>query len=79
MSSELYNRMKASFAAYLFGIEQGLAPQRAFLIGDDLTLADICFVAELCLFHNERGRSSALEARAGAVSLGGGAGNFLFR
>jgi glutathione S-transferase len=62
MSSELYNRMKVSFAAYLSGIEQALAPQRAFLVGDDVTLADICFVTELCLFHNERARSSVLDA-----------------
>lgn len=62
MSSELYNRMKVSFAAYLSGIEQVLAPQRAFLVGDDVTLADICFVTELCLFHNERARSSVLDA-----------------
>ena len=61
MSSELYNRMKVSFAAYLSGIEQALAPHRAFLVGDNVTLADICFVTELCLFHNERARSSVLE------------------
>ena len=31
------------------------------MVGDNVTLADICFVAELCLFHNERARISALE------------------
>jgi elongation factor 1-gamma len=62
MSSELYGRMKGSFAAYLSGIEQALVPQRTFLVGDNITLADICFVAELCLFHNERARSSVLKA-----------------
>jgi hypothetical protein len=44
-----------------FSLEQALAPQRTFLVGDDVTLADICFVAELCLFHNERARSSVLK------------------
>jgi hypothetical protein len=61
MSSELYNRMKASFAAYSSGIEKAMMPQRGFLVGDNVTLADICFVTELCLFHNERARSSVLE------------------
>jgi glutathione S-transferase len=60
-SSELYGRMKASFSAYLGGIEQALSSQETFLVGDDVTLADICFVAEFCLFHNEQARSSVLE------------------
>ena len=47
VSRELYDRAKDSFATYLTGIEQALA-QRAFLVGDNITLADICFVAELC-------------------------------
>jgi glutathione S-transferase len=61
MSSELYDRMRGNFIGYLSGIEQALAPQRTFLVGDDVTLADICFVAELCLFHNERARSTVLK------------------
>jgi glutathione S-transferase len=61
VSSELYGRMKGSFAAYLSGIEQALSPQCTFLVGNDLTLADVCFVAEFCLFHNEQARSSVLE------------------
>src|SRR6476659_4011670 len=52
-SSELYGRMKASFSAYLCGIEQALSSQETFLVGDNVTLADICFVAEFCLFYNE--------------------------
>jgi glutathione S-transferase len=62
VSHELYSRVKESFVTYLSGIEQALAPQRSFLVGDNVTLADICFVAELCLFHNERARRSTLEA-----------------
>jgi elongation factor 1-gamma len=61
VSRELHTRMSDAFAAYLFGIEQALAPRRSFLVGDDITLADICFVAELCLFHNERARRSVLD------------------
>jgi glutathione S-transferase len=62
VTTELYARMRESFETYLSGIEQALAPERSFLVGDGLTLADICFAAELCLFHNERARRSALEA-----------------
>ena len=69
ISSDLYSRMKGSFAAYLSGIEQALAPQRGFLVGDNVTLADVCFVSELCLFHNERARISALETAGFSLLL----------
>jgi glutathione S-transferase len=62
VSRELYGRMKDSFATYLSGIEQALSPQCSFLVGDNITLADVCFVSEFCLFHNERARSSVLDA-----------------
>lgn len=62
VTPELHARVRESFETYLAGIEQALRPERAFLVGDGLTLADICFVAELCLFHNERARRSALAA-----------------
>ena len=63
VSRELHARVKETFATYLSGIEQALEPpQRSVLVGDNITLADICFVAELCLFHNERARRSTLEA-----------------
>jgi glutathione S-transferase len=63
VTPELYARMRESFETWLSGIEQALRPQRRFLVGDDgLTLADIGFLAELCLFHNERARAAALAA-----------------
>jgi glutathione S-transferase len=62
VSREVYGRAREAFATYLAGIEQALAPRRSYLVGDDVTLADICFVAELCVFQNERARSSVLEA-----------------
>ena len=62
VSRELHARVKEAFASYLSGIEQALAPPSRYLVGDDITLADICLVAELCLFHNERARRSNLEA-----------------
>ena len=70
VSRELHARMKEGFVTYLSGIEQALAPQRSFLVGDNITLADICFVAELCLFHNERTRRSVLDAAGLSLLLG---------
>jgi glutathione S-transferase len=70
VSRELYARVKDSFVTYMSGIEQALAPQRSSLVGDDITLADICFVAELCLFHNERARRSTLDAAGFPLLLG---------
>jgi glutathione S-transferase len=46
---------------YLSGINQALSPDREFIVGDRPTLADICFVAELGLFYNEKARASDLE------------------
>jgi glutathione S-transferase len=62
VTAELHARARESFETYLSGIEQALRPQRHFLVGEYVTLADICFFAELSLFHNERGRRAALEA-----------------
>src|SRR2546428_9380723 len=70
VSRDLHARVKETFVTYLSGIEQALAPQRFFLVGDNVTLADICFVAELCLFHNERARRSILEAAGLSLLLG---------
>jgi glutathione S-transferase len=70
VSGELYARAKDSFVTYLSGIEQALAPRRSFLVGDHITLADICFVAELCLFHNERARRPAPDVGGFPLLLG---------
>jgi elongation factor 1-gamma len=56
MSAEIHSRMRDAFDVYLSGIDRALSPERKFIVGDDLTLADICFVAELGLFYNERPR-----------------------
>jgi glutathione S-transferase len=62
ITPELHARVRENFETYLSGIEQALRPERDFLVGDSITLADICFVAELCLFHNERARRAVLQA-----------------
>jgi glutathione S-transferase len=63
LSTETHARMREAFGVYLAGINQALSPDRDFIVGDSLTLADICFVAELGLFHYEKPRAKELEQR----------------
>jgi glutathione S-transferase len=58
---ENHSRMRDGFRIYAAGINQALMPDREFLVGDGVTLADICFVAELSLFFNEKLRVEALK------------------
>jgi glutathione S-transferase len=62
VSAEIHSRARDALATYLGGISRALHPERRFLVGDGLTLADICFVAELALFSNEHARRDVLES-----------------
>jgi glutathione S-transferase len=55
-----HQRAREARDTYLGGIERALAPGRAFLVGDALTLADIGFAAELALFSAERASAKAV-------------------
>jgi len=61
VSSETHARARDGFAVYAGGIDRALSPDRAFLVGSDVTLADVCFVAEMCLFFNEQASVATLE------------------
>jgi len=61
LSPETHARARDAFAVYAAGIDQALSRGREFLVGSGVTLADICFVAEMSLFLNERARVGALE------------------
>jgi glutathione S-transferase len=63
LSEEIYHRTRDAFAVYLAGINSALSGGRRFIAGDCLTLADVCFVAELALFHNEKPRARDLKKR----------------
>jgi glutathione S-transferase len=65
---QLQERARAARDDYLAGIERALAPSRPFLVGDELTLADVCFAAELTLFSAERAHGRVL-AEAGLSPL----------
>jgi len=69
VSTETHARMRDGFAVYAAGINQALLPDREFLVGDNITLADICFVAELCLFFNEKRNVGELEKKGLAPIL----------
>jgi glutathione S-transferase len=61
VAPEIHSRARDGFAIYAGGIDQALSPDRKFLVGSDVTLADICFVAEMSLLFNEKARLGALE------------------
>jgi glutathione S-transferase len=56
-------RAKQAFAIYAAGLEQALSPRRQTLVGNDISLADICFAAELALLMNEHARAALLNER----------------
>lgn len=63
LTHEIHARMSDGFAVFAGGIDQALSPDREYLVGDKITLADICFVAELSLFFNEKTRITELESK----------------
>ena len=63
VDAAIHARAKQAFAIYAAGLEQALSPQRKTLVGNDISLADICFAAEVALFMNEHARSAQLSER----------------
>jgi glutathione S-transferase len=57
-----HERAGAARDAYLGGIERALAPQRRFLVGEEVTLADVVYATELALFSAERVHRAKREA-----------------
>ena len=63
VDAAIHARAKQAFAIYASGLEQALSPRREALVGDTISLADICFAAELALFMNEHARAAQLNER----------------
>jgi elongation factor 1-gamma len=63
VDAAIHARAEQAFAIYASGLEQALWPRREVLVGDKLSLADICFAAELALFMNEHARAAQLSER----------------
>lgn len=64
-SDALRAHTEGGYATYLNGIEQALARGASHLVGDRITLADVCFVCELALFSRE----PLVAAKAGVASI----------
>jgi elongation factor 1-gamma len=60
LPKSIYEEMTGSFASYVGGVERALS-NAEYIASDSITLADIAFACELCLFSNERNMARALE------------------
>lgn len=63
LDAAVHARANQAFAIYASGLEQALSGHRETLVGDAISLADICFAAELALFMNEYARAAQLNER----------------
>ena len=63
VDAAIHARAKEAFAIYFSGLEQALSPRRRALVGNGISLADICFAAEFALFMNEHARAEQLSER----------------
>ena len=62
VDAAIHASAQAAFETYMNGMEAALSPGRGYLVGADLTLADIVFAAELCSFARETVHHGKLSA-----------------
>ncbi len=60
----IHGQAAKAFEIYLDGMEAALVSGHGYLVGDELTLADIVFTAELCSFAREAAHHERLAAQA---------------
>jgi glutathione S-transferase len=72
IDAAIHSQTKHALETYLAGMEQALDPDHAFLVGKDLTIADICFATELALFSNERRSKTRLSESGLSLLFGDG-------
>ncbi len=53
VSDDIHARAQAGFDTWLGGVESALTESK-YLVGDGLTIADVCFACEVTLFSRER-------------------------
>lgn len=63
VSASVYANVVRALDDYLSGVERALSSGKGFLVGESLTLADVCFVAEMALLKNEGRNDSSLKAK----------------
>ncbi|MBR0751130.1 glutathione S-transferase family protein [Bradyrhizobium jicamae] len=61
LDAAVHARTQEAFSIFASGLEQALSPARTVLVGDNISLADICFATEFALFMNEHSRRRQLE------------------
>jgi glutathione S-transferase len=61
LSDEINATTVQAFTTYLSGIEASLGNNPDYLVGDDITCADICFAAEIVLFALSRTEKDKIE------------------
>jgi len=70
MSPEIHTSTRRAFETYMGGIDRALGCGARFIVGEGLTLADICYVTELALFHSEFAHAELLKTCGLAPILG---------
>ena len=70
LEADTHARMAAAFEDYLAGIEQALASNRQFLVGETLSIADICFACEICQLSRERANIKHLNTQGLSPVIG---------
>ena len=63
LDAAIHEQAQKAFSTYLGGIEQALSEGQEFLVGAQLSIADICYVCELCLFSRELSHGPGLGRR----------------
>ncbi|MEM7044264.1 MAG: glutathione S-transferase [Pseudomonadota bacterium] len=76
LTKEIHQQAAEAFAVYMRGIERALSSGTQFIASDQLSLADICFVAELALFIRETNYQDQLRALDVQPILGDQIDNF---
>ena len=62
LTKEVHDRAKNAFESWMGAIERTIQAGEGYIVGNQLTLADICFVAEYSLFSRERAWTRTIEA-----------------
>lgn len=60
LPAEIHAQAGSAFTSFMTGIDRALSATGEFLVGNDSTLADSCFAAELSLLASERLRAQTL-------------------
>lgn len=58
----LRQKMVEALDDYLAGVEQGLSPSKQFLVGNRLSIADICFACEIVQLSREKANTKNMQA-----------------